>query len=75
MYKQNKEGEEDLLRGMLPANYSYKFVSHSIGQHSSEDIKFDLEVRVNVHDENNVKLFLSELNDSLGCTFNVQSGR
>ena len=38
-------------------------------------MKFDLDVRVNVSSEQAVKQFLSELNTSTGCTFNVMNGR
>ena len=39
------------------------------------DFRFDLEFRVNAVSEVNVKSFLSQLNKSTCCTFNILSGR
>ena len=40
-----------------------------------QEIKFSLETRVNVSQQTSVKQFLSALNESTGCTFNIQTGR
>ena len=39
------------------------------------EVNFDIELRVDVSSEDGVKTFLSELNESSGCTFNVKTGR
>ena len=67
--------ERELLLGLLPANYNYRIEKQEIKQSDHNNLQFDLEVRVNVKTVNGVKSFLSELNDSVGCTFNVKSGR
>ena len=71
----SKTEEEELLLGILPQGYSYQFTRYKIHQHSGDEVQFTLEMRVNVCDQNNVKLFLSELNDSSHCTFNIKSGK
>ena len=67
--------EELLLLAFLPGEFEYKFISYKIHENNFQDVKFTLETRVNVCDRNSVKMFLSKLNDSSCCTFNVQSGR
>ena len=47
----------------------------NVTEYKEKDIKCDMEIRVNVTNEANVKLFLSDFNTSSGCTFNCQSGR
>ena len=44
-------------------------------EHTGQNVKFDIEVRVNVNKEEGVNTFLSDFNNSLQCTFNVRSGR
>ena len=68
---------EDIVESFLPENYSYKVVSCDIVESSSflvSDVNFDLKVRVNVLQVDDVKGFLSSLNDSSGCSFNIKSG-
>jgi hypothetical protein len=67
-----KEEEEILLLAMLPEGNSYKLVNYKLEQNNLQEMKFCLEARVNVSNQCNVKLFLSELNHSTGCTFNMQ---
>ena len=50
-----------------------KFTARDVSQHVN--ISFDLEFRVNVNSEKEVKTFLSDLNSSTCCSFNIQSGR
>ena len=69
------EEKENLLLAMLPEGYQYKFVHYELEQNNLEEIRFSLEARVNVTEQKGVKLFLSQLNQSTGCTFNLQSGR
>ena len=71
----DREEEENLLHAMLPEGYDYKFVKYDLQQNNLQEIKFCLETRVNVKNHSNVKQFLADLNDSTGCTFNMQSGR
>ena len=68
-----KDEQEFLLLAMLPEAHNYKFLQYHLEQNNLQDNKFSLEARVDVC--TNVKLFLSELNHSRGCTFNMQSGR
>ena len=70
-----KEEQETLLQAMLPEHYRYKFLKYNMQQNNLQEIKFCLETRVDVSNQNSVKQFLSELNESTGCTFNIQSGR
>ena len=70
-----EEGLEDLVKNLLPDNYKYKVVSHNMTEYSEKDISCDLEFRVNVTSEEAVKKFLSDLNISTGCSYNIQSGR
>ena len=67
--------DEELILGVLPQGYSYQFSHHKIHQQNGDEVQFTLETRVNVCDQNNVKLFLSDLNKSSHCTFNIQSGK
>ena len=67
--------ERELLLGLLPPNYSYRIIKKDLKQGDPKNLQFSLEVRANVDTVTKVKTFLSELNDSVGCTFNVQSGR
>ena len=70
-----KEEQETLLQAMLPESYKYKFLKYNMQQNNLQEIKFWLETRVNVSNQDSVKKFLAELNESTGCTFNTQSGR
>ena len=51
------------------------FLNHKLEENTLEEIKYLLEVRVNVRDQASVKVFLSEFNESTYCTFNMQSGK
>ena len=70
-----KEEQEFLLLAMLPEVYHYKFLNYNLEHNNLQEMQFCLETRVDVGTQDNVKLFLSELNHSTGCTFNMQSGR
>ena len=63
------------LMDLLPDSYSYKVQSCNVISEDIENPKFELEVRVNVLNEDGVKHFLSELNESIGCNFNTLKGR
>ena len=67
--------ERNLLLAMLPEGYNYLFLNYCLDQNNLEEIKYSLEVRVNVPDPASVKVFLSEFNESTSCTFNLQSGK
>ena len=70
-----EEGLEDLVKNLLPDNYKYKVLSHNVTEYSDKEISCDLEFRVNVTSEESVKKFLSDLNISTGCSYNIRSGR
>ena len=64
--------EENAIMEIFPQNYEYKIVSDISNSNMST---FKVELRVNIKTEEEVKIFLNELNESSGCTFNIQSGR
>ena len=64
-----------MLKAMLPEGYSYKFLKYELQTNNLQEIKFSLEARVNVSQQTSVDQFLSALNESTGCTFNIQTGR
>ena len=64
-----------LLNDFFPSEYEYKVVSHLIAEQSVQNFKFDIELRVNVDSREGLNKFLSQLNQSTQCTFNIQSGR
>ena len=74
MAKEDFEGDE-VLRDLLPADHDYKVINCEVEDHSENNLKFMLEMRVNVKSEVEVKQFLSALNKSSGCTFNIKSGQ
>ena len=67
--------EEEFLLGVSPPGYFYQFSQYEIHQHSKDEIEFTLETRVNVCNQKDMKLFLSDLNESNHYTFNIQSGK
>lgn len=67
--------EDFLLQELLPEQYNYKVVVFNVKEQSEQNIKCDIEVRVDVKTVPGVKTFLGDLNTSTGCTFNIQSGR
>ena len=67
--------KEEVLRDLLPANYEYKVVKFEMTEFEEDNIHFTAELRVNCESEGEVKVFLSTLNMSTGCTFNIASGR
>ena len=59
----------DLVDSFLPGQNSYKIICYEVIETASlpfGDVNFDLQVRVNVRSEEEVKLFLSQLNDISG---------
>ena len=66
---------DELLRDLLPADYDYKIKKCEVKDQSEDNLKFNLEIRVSVKTEGEVKLFLASMNKSTGCTFNIQMGR
>ena len=69
------ENTECLLKDFFPTNYEYKVVRSGVTEHTGLNVKFDIELRVNVNMEEGVKTFLSDFNKSSQCTFNMRSGR
>ena len=70
--------QEDIVETFLPGSYQYQIISCKIVETSSpavNSVNFDLEIRANVHSIEAVKKFLSCLNSSSSCTFNILSGR
>ena len=67
--------ESELILSLLPDGYKYKILKYTQIDQSSPELKFDLDVRVNVSNELEVKKFLQEVYTSTGCTFNVKNGR
>ena len=67
--------EDFLLQELLPEQYNYKVVVFNVKEQSEQNIKCDIEVRVDVKTVPGVKTFLGDLNTSTGCTFNIQSVR
>ena len=65
---------ECLAEELLPPTYRYKLIAINVKEYG-ENIKCDIETRVDVETVSEVKTFLSELNTSTGCTFNVKTGR
>ena len=65
----------DVIGDFLPNNYDYNILSCQVQNASETALQFDLEVRVDVSTEAEVKLFLSALNTISGCSFNIQGGR
>ena len=68
------EGYE-VLRDLLPDDHDYKVINCEVEDQSENNLKFMLEMRVNVKSELDVKQFLSALNTSSGCTFNIKNGQ
>ena len=68
------EGYE-VLRDLLPDDHDYKVINCEVEDQSESNLKFMLEMRVNVKSELDVKQFLSALNTSSGCTFNIKNGQ
>ena len=44
-------------------------------QHSGDEINFTPKTRINVCEQENVKLTLSDFNESSPCIYNVQNGK
>ena len=49
----------DLVKCLFQANYEYKVLKCNVTEYKEKDIKCDMEIRVNVTNEANVKLFFS----------------
>ena len=67
-------GGYEVVRDLLPPDINYKIVKCEMKDSSENTLKFELEIRAAVKTEAEVKVFLSSLNNTTGCTFNVQSG-
>ena len=50
---------EEIVRDLFPPDFEYKVVKCEVNEHSDNNSKFMLEIRVNVEDEKDVKQFLS----------------
>ena len=68
-------GGDEVLRDLHPDDYSYKVMTCEFKDESENNSKFMLEMRVNAKTEADVKQFLSALNKTSGCTFNIKNGR
>ena len=66
---------ESIVRELLPDDYDYKAIKCEVLNNEETNPKFVTEFRVNVLTEQELKTFLSKLNISSGCTFNVKQGR
>ena len=66
---------DSLVTDFFPTDYGYKVVNSIVTEQNEQNVKFDIEIRVNVNTQEGVKLFLSQFNQSSQCTFNQQSGR
>ena len=65
---------DNVVNNLLPESFNYEIVSFKAAE-GMGDFRFDLEFRVNAVSEVDVKSFLSQLNKSTCCTFNILSGR
>ena len=65
---------EEVLRDILPSDYSYKVLNCEMQEMAEDNTKFSAEVRVNCLSETDVKGFLSELNISSCFTYNIAAG-
>ena len=65
----------DMVGDFLPSDYEYNILSCQVQNASEKALELDLHVRVDVKTEAEVKLFLSALNTSSGCSFNLRGGR
>ena len=70
------EGSDDLfLQELLPENYDYKVIAFNVKEQTEENVKCDIEARVDIKTVEGVKIFLTDLNTSTGCNFNMKTGR
>ena len=60
--------EDFLLQELLPEQYNYKVVVFNVKEQSEQNIKCDIEVRVDVKTVHAVKTFLGDLNRHPGKT-------
>ena len=68
----SEEGSDDLfLQELLPENYDYKVIAFNVKEQTEENVKCDIEARVDIKTVEGVKIFLSDLNTSTGCNFNM----
>ena len=65
--------DDHVILNLLPQNY--KYLNKSCVLKFEGDVNFHAELRVNVTEKSEVRSFLEQLNTTLGCTFNIQSGR
>ena len=66
---------ERTINEIFHTSYEYKVVTYDKLEITSRELKFELEVRVNVSDKDRVDEFLQQFYTSVGCTFNIQAGR
>ena len=65
----------DLLRDLFPQSQEYKVIHLENNDLGEGNVNFELEIRVNVKTEGEVKAFLAAFNQSSGCTFNILRGK
>ena len=66
--------EKECIIDWLPPEFDYLCIRQKSEKNQFAELKFTIEVRVNVTDKDGDQEFLSKLNTSSGCTFNSQSG-
>ena len=71
----NERAVADLINGMFPEDYEYKVVKCDKLEIDSANVKFELELRVDVTETAGAQVFLDKFYQTSGCTFNMQSGR
>ena len=71
----NERAVADLINGMFPEDYEYKVVKCDKLEIDSANVKFELELRVDVTETAGAQVFLDKFYQTSGCTFNIQSGR
>ena len=69
------EGKEDLIKILYTSNYDYNVMNCNLTEYKEKYIQCNIYLRVNVNNKESVQRFLSEVNTSSACSYNVQSGR
>lgn len=71
-----EETERQHILDILPEGRKYHLEHHNMKEDPDEDgeLKFEVKCRVNVKTVEDTKLFLEELCNSTGSTFNIKSG-
>ena len=67
----NENEVSDLINQIFPENYDYKILNYEKFEIGTDDVKFCIEMRVNVTDKAEVNKYLQEFYQSSGCNFNM----